>query len=162
MRTVLEIGVTLTLLGFVGSTAVACGSGSGYGKPAQHLADATGSVGAARGSGAAEDPQAQLHLKLAQDQLEQARGLMKDGKDERASYVLLRAKADADLAVALSREKAAKSAAQKAAADVAAMQSGMPGAGSTTTPQPNTPSSPTMSPPAPQHTAPMPSSGATP
>jgi hypothetical protein len=61
---------------------------------------------AARELGAASVPRAKLHLQLAQTQVTQARKLTEDGENERASLVLTRARADAELAVALVREAA--------------------------------------------------------
>ena len=49
-------------------------------------------------------PEAKLHLKLAQDQYDQAKKLVADGENNRAALVLMRAEADAELAHALARE----------------------------------------------------------
>jgi hypothetical protein len=65
--------------------------------------------------GADNAPQAALHLKLAQEELAQAKSLMNDGNNKRADYVLIRAKADAELALALAKEASAQAAAKKAA-----------------------------------------------
>jgi hypothetical protein len=59
---------------------------------------------AARELGAQAVPRAQLHLRLAQEQVTQARKLAEDGENERAASLLTRARADAELALALSRE----------------------------------------------------------
>lgn len=59
---------------------------------------------AARELGAQAVPRAQLHLRLAQEQVTQARKLAEDGENERAAMLLDRARADAELALALSRE----------------------------------------------------------
>jgi hypothetical protein len=59
---------------------------------------------AARELGAQAVPRAQLHLRLAQEQVTQARKLAEDGENERAASLLNRARADAELALALSRE----------------------------------------------------------
>jgi hypothetical protein len=49
-------------------------------------------------------PSAALHLRLAKEQLEQAKHCLKDGDNEKAGYILLRAEADADAAMNLARE----------------------------------------------------------
>ena len=51
---------------------------------------------------------AQLNLKLADEEIEAAKAQMKQGDNQRAEYILLRAKADAELALALAREQSAK------------------------------------------------------
>src|SRR3954468_2808068 len=56
-------------------------------------------VRAAREVGAEQVPQAALHLKLAQEQLEKGKAQMSNGDNEEASYTLLRAQSDAELAL---------------------------------------------------------------
>ena len=75
---------------------------------------ATSGIRAAEEAGAAKVPQASLHLQLAKEELELAKGLAAKGEKENAAAMLLRAEADADLAVALSRGDAEKSEAQAA------------------------------------------------
>jgi hypothetical protein len=75
--------------------------------PTEQLASTEASVRAAHELGAERVPRAQLHLKLAQEQMQQARKLAEDGETERAGVVLARARADAELALMLSREAAA-------------------------------------------------------
>jgi regulator of protease activity HflC (stomatin/prohibitin superfamily) len=72
--------------------------------PTEQLASAEASMRAARELGATQVPRAQLHLRLAQEQVTQARKLAQDGENERAASLLNRAHADAELALALSRE----------------------------------------------------------
>jgi hypothetical protein len=95
VRNSIVIGATLLGLGCASSPA-----------PTEQLASAEASVRAANELGAASVPRAKLHLKLAQAQVTQARKLTEDGEMERASVVLTRARADAELAVALVREAA--------------------------------------------------------
>lgn len=88
---------------------VACGSSTL--QPAQdRLASTDAAIRSARELGAEQDPQASLHLKLADEQVAQARHLMRDGDNKRADFVLQRASSDAELAVMLTREKNAKAA----------------------------------------------------
>lgn len=75
--------------------------------PTQRLADAQSSERSAREVGANDAPAAQLSLKLAQDQITQAQKAMADGDNERADMLLIRAKADSELALAQAREKTA-------------------------------------------------------
>ena len=96
----------------IGLLAIAC---AGAPQPTERLASAQGAVRAAKEVGADNVPQAQLHTKLAEEQIIQANQLMEEGENERAEMVLRRATADAELAVALARE--AESARQAAAAE---------------------------------------------
>ena len=58
--------------------------------------------------GAEKDPKAQLHVKLAEEQIAQGKVLIKDENNRRADMVLQRATADAEYALILAKEKAAK------------------------------------------------------
>lgn len=95
LKTTIAVGATLLGLGCASSPA-----------PVDQLASAEASVRAARELGAASVPRAELHLKLAQAQVTQARKLTQDGDNEQAKVVLTRARADAELAVSLVREAA--------------------------------------------------------
>ena len=78
----------------------------------------------ARELGADQEPKAALHLKLAQEQIDQAKKLMADGDNKRADLVLQRASSDAELAVMLAKENNANSEAQKAKEKVNQMKAG--------------------------------------
>jgi hypothetical protein len=82
--------------------------------PTQHLADAQSAQRSARELGANSEPSAQLSLKLADDQIALAQKAMSDGDNKRADSLLVRAKADAELAVVHAREKGANAAVQTA------------------------------------------------
>ncbi|HEX6271703.1 MAG TPA: DUF4398 domain-containing protein [Polyangiaceae bacterium] len=83
----------------------ACG---GAPPPTQRMADAQASERTARELGANSVPSAQLSLKLAQEQIAEAKKAMADDENERAGSLLVRAKADAELALAQTREVGAK------------------------------------------------------
>ena len=100
---------------------VGCG---GYPPPNDKVATTTASVAKADEAGATKNPQAALHLKLAQEQLEQAKALMKDGDNKRAEYVLLRADTDAQLAEALAKEAGMRAEADKAREELRALKKG--------------------------------------
>ena len=74
----------------------------------------TSDIRAAEEAGAGKVPEAALHLQLAKEELDRAKALAADGEKEKASYMLLRSEADAELAVALSRGDAEKSEARAA------------------------------------------------
>jgi hypothetical protein len=55
-----------------------------------------------------------LHLKLARDQLQEAKELMREDEHEKAHLMLQRATADAELALMLARKKDAEEKAERA------------------------------------------------
>jgi hypothetical protein len=60
-------------------------------------------------------PSAALHFELAKEELASAQALMKDNENEKANSMLIRSRADAELAIALTKEAKAQSDAQAAA-----------------------------------------------
>ncbi len=72
------------------------------------LAAAESSVRGAEEVNAEAEPRAALQLKLAQDQLAEAKVLSKNGDGEEADRMLARAEVDADLAIALAKEASAQ------------------------------------------------------
>jgi hypothetical protein len=113
-----------TILIAAGSfAALACAAcATSFPVPTQNLADAESAERSASELGAATRPSAQLHLRLASEQIAQASGAMKDGDNERANGLLLRARSDAELAIALMRYQSAETDAQKAAVQSNAQQ----------------------------------------
>jgi len=79
------------------------------------MSDAEAASRSAREVGADSQPAAKLQVKLADEQIAEAKTLIANGDNDRASYVLLRARADAELALALAREQNALVDKQKAA-----------------------------------------------
>lgn len=102
--------------------AVACGASAP--PPTDRLAQSEAAIRSARELGAQQDPQAQLHLKLADEQVAAARGLMRDGENKRADMILQRAKSDAELAVVITRERAAKTEAEQASQKLNSQKAG--------------------------------------
>lgn len=99
---------------------VACGGT--LPEPKEAMTQAEAAVRSAAEVGAEKNPQATLHLKYAKDQVEEARKLVTDGDNGRAEYVLLRARADAELALMLAKANNQKVEAQRAADEVAEMR----------------------------------------
>lgn len=83
----------------------ACG---GAAIPQEQLTSSKSTISVAQAEGATNEPQAALHLKLAQEQVAKAEALIKDGDNREAAHLIERAQADADLAVALAKEAKAK------------------------------------------------------
>lgn len=82
--------------------------------PVERMASAEAAVRAAREVGSDRVPSAELQVKLAEEEIQKARALSNDGDNREAETMLLRASADAELAVALAREDQQKVAAQRA------------------------------------------------
>jgi hypothetical protein len=105
----------------LGSTAImlllVAGCGGTVMSPSK-LASSEGSVRGAEEVGASEEPQAGLQLKLAQEQLAEAKALSQQGHGEKADRKLARAEVDADLAIALTNEASAQRVAEVVSADV--------------------------------------------
>jgi hypothetical protein len=78
--------------------------GAGCASAPLHTDASTAGIRAAEEVGAPEVPRAALHLQLAKEELEQAQVLASRGKKGQAGSMLQRSEADAELAVALSRE----------------------------------------------------------
>lgn len=117
--------VALVATGLLG----ACAS---YPVPAQRMAAAEAATRSAEETGANDIPQAQLHVRLAREELARARALMTDGDNKRADFVLIRAKSDAELALGEAREQKATAEAAQLSQQVAALQSQV-ASGATTT-----------------------------
>jgi hypothetical protein len=98
------VGVSLML------GALGCASGHA---PTERMTSAKAAVRSAQELGSSSVPKADLHVKLAQEQIEFAHKLIDDGENERAATVLARASADAELALALTKEAQARAAAQR-------------------------------------------------
>jgi hypothetical protein len=107
----------------IGIIATACG---GAAVPQEQMTAAQASIRAAEVGGEQGDPQAGLLLKKAKDQVAEAKKLIEDGQNHRAEMMLLRAEADAELALALAQELATKNeaaAAQKQVEELRERQS---------------------------------------
>lgn len=89
-----------TLLSAIALVAAGCAH---HPAPTDQVAKSLAAVRGAEEAGASDVPEAALHVKLAQEQLELARNLMGDEENQRAEDKALRANQDAELAVALAR-----------------------------------------------------------
>ncbi|MEI9949878.1 MAG: DUF4398 domain-containing protein [Pseudomonadota bacterium] len=105
-----------------GTGLLACG-----GAPVPHdaLSAAQADVKGAEVGGAAENPKAALHVKLAKDQIEIAQKQISDGDNEEAARTLDRAQADAELALALAKEAKAQGDASEASEQVGKLRKEM-------------------------------------
>lgn len=105
---------TLTTLAFAG-----CANG-----PALKTDVSASAIRAAEEVGANQVPQASLHLQLAKEELDRANKLAGAGEKEQAASFLMRAEADAELAVVLARADTEKRDANDAMNRVHKLQQG--------------------------------------
>lgn len=105
-----NLNVTILVVSVLLAALIAgCGSTPTINKEAS-----TSAIRAAEEAGASNVPSASLYLQLAKEELENAKGLAAKGDKEQAESMLLRAEADGELAVALSRSDADKKEATQA------------------------------------------------
>jgi hypothetical protein len=93
---------------------LALGCSKSWPEPKQPLADAEAAARSAREVGAASQPAANLKVTLADEQIAQAKARIDKDDNERATFLIVRARADAELALALAHEQNALNAKQKA------------------------------------------------
>jgi hypothetical protein len=98
---------------FAAALALVAGCG-GAPKPEARLSSDEGAIRGAQEAGAGGVPEAALHVKLAQEERQQAMSLIDHGDNHRAAMMLARSEADAELALALARQAAATADADKA------------------------------------------------
>lgn len=111
----------LSVLAIPALALLACGGSS---LPAPKVTEAESAVSAAQAVGASNNPRAALHLKMARDQLAEAKSLLRNGDDDEARLVLEGAEADAELALMLTREEQARMQAAQATQNVKSLGGG--------------------------------------
>jgi hypothetical protein len=94
-----------SMLALLSVAAIGCG---GAAVPQAELTSSQSAIRAAEEVGANNLPQAELHLKFAKDQVEKAKALIADDDNEEAKRVLMRAQADAELAISLAKESSVR------------------------------------------------------
>jgi|JI9StandDraft_1071089.scaffolds.fasta_scaffold1195703_1 hypothetical protein len=104
---------------FVSALALSACATTQFGSGRLERAEA--SIKAAEEIGANAVPDARLYVQLAKDQTTTAKRLASDG-DDRAPMMLARAQADADLALVMARESAARAEAVRAGAELETVQ----------------------------------------
>lgn len=97
----------------------------GAAPPHQQMADAQAATRSAEELGASTEPRALLHVKMAREHLAQAKAAMKDDENDMAKSHLMRAKVDAELAIAMMRDAKAQMAADRATDEVEDAQPSM-------------------------------------
>ncbi len=84
-----------------------------------------GKIAAAEERSIVDNPQAKLHLQLAKDATEESVRLKKDGNERGAQLALMRADADAELALAMLRQDAARAEVEQAQERIDQLQTDM-------------------------------------
>src|SRR3954470_783678 len=107
---------------FLGIGFLVMGAGCAAGVSSEKVAATDSSIRAAEELGAPRVPQAALHLQLAKEENEHAQKFIKDGDAKHAEGQLMRAQADAELALALAREAPMQVEAQQEADKARALQ----------------------------------------
>ncbi len=102
----------LLMAGSLLSLVIAGGCSSS--QPAMVTDSSTSAIRAAEVSGADNTPRASLHLQLAREELALAMTMEDEGDKDKATSQLMRAEADAELAVLLAREETEKADAAQA------------------------------------------------
>jgi hypothetical protein len=113
--------VVASTVGIVGITG--CASTT---VPNAKVASSEAAIRAAQETGSGKVPQAALYLKLAEEQHQAAKALIRNNDNKRAEYVLMRAQADAELAIALSHAAVSNAQAGTAVDEAKAVRSGTP------------------------------------
>jgi hypothetical protein len=102
------------LIWIVAAPLLVSGCGQSWPEPKTPLAEAEAASRSAREVGADAQPAAKLKVTLADEQIAAAKAEISKGDNERATYLLVRARADAELALALAHEQNALNEKQKA------------------------------------------------
>ena len=97
----------------------------GAAPPTRARTETTAAIRAAREVGAMSTPRAAYHLELAEEQLTRAEALIQAGRMPEAEGMLLRAQADAELAIVLTREAALEAQAEELETRITAMRERM-------------------------------------
>ncbi len=119
--------IPLTIAAVLGWSACATTGPSTIGPtPSLTAEDSASSIRAAEEVGAAHTPEAALHLQLAKEQFDHARKLTGEADRDEAARLLLRAQADAELALALARGETEKLQVQAANDKVKALNESAP------------------------------------
>jgi hypothetical protein len=103
------MAIRLTFRQFARLSILALAAGCGASAPPTLQQSKTQSaIRGAEVAGAEDTPKAKLHLKMAKDHLANAEQLISEEEYDDAALVLRRAEADAELAIALSKEARAR------------------------------------------------------
>ena len=132
--------VSIALGSLCAVTLAACAN---YPAPVDKLKSANAAVQQADQLGARQDAQGAMHLQLAREEIRRAERLMAADENKEAEFALVRARADADLALAEARSLLVASRAAKAETEIAQLRNQINATGAAIaarSPQPSQPS----------------------
>lgn len=110
-------------LAAIGAAALLGGCATTQGEiPIQQMTDSRATIRAAEEMGAERVDAAAEHLALAKQQTDRATQLLEQGEERRASFLFERATADAELAIALTKEAPVRAEAERLLQQVQAIQ----------------------------------------
>ncbi len=109
-------------IAFSGATLLAAAGCGGAAVPTEATMNALAAIRSAQAVGAEEYPESAYHLELAQAELARSQRQIDHGDMAGAERTLDRARADADLAVALAHEKSVEAEAEDVRARIEAMR----------------------------------------
>ncbi len=98
----------LSVFAAVATASIIAGCGGSVPPPNDKAIKTEGAIRAASEVGARSEPGAKLYLKNAEDGLQTGKGYMAEGQNDEAGLVLDGARADAELAIALTKESASR------------------------------------------------------
>ena len=117
--------IHVLVLGAVSTVCFGCATSGPV--RADLLSRAQAAVRSAQETGAEKNAQAADHLRVAREELANGRKMVVEGEQDRAIPMLLRAEADAELAMNMSREASAVADAQKTREEVRNLRMSMKG-----------------------------------
>lgn len=114
----MRISARLATVATLAVMALMCTACASAPPPTARLSDAEAAIRGANEVDANTVARAKLHLQLANEQVDKAKRFMQEEQNDRADLALRRAEADAELAIALSREEDMRNKANAARAKV--------------------------------------------
>lgn len=112
---------TSILLGILATSLIGCAS---VDLPS-NVESPIGKIAAAEERSVSNNPQAELHLQLAKDAIEESSRLQKADDERGAKLALMRANADAELALAMLRRDAASSEVEQVQGEIKQLEADM-------------------------------------
>ena len=114
------------LIAIAGSSLALLAACAGAPVPNDQKTASEASYRGAQEAGASAAPQAKLAMQLSQDEIQKGNKLIQDDKNEEAAAMFIRARADSELAIGLTRQAQAEAESQKQADVVAKLRSQNP------------------------------------
>jgi hypothetical protein len=114
------------LIALAGTTLALCAACASFPVPNDQKTASESALRGAQEAGADQAPQAKLAMQLSQDEISQGNQLIQQGRNREAAAMFNRARADAELAIGLTREAQIEAESQKEAQKVAQLRATSP------------------------------------